>query len=88
MINVMNAIKANGMIKDWNGNAEITLQKLRKERGRMHVKIEETRLHDAKAHETYREHLKNIEAAITNIENAMAFVSQNKKNIIVGAAKI
>ena len=88
MINVMNAIKANGMIKDWNGNAEITLQKLKKERGRMHVRVEETRLHDAKACETYREHLKNIEAAITNIENAMVFVSQNRKNIVFGAAKI
>ena len=88
MINVTNAIKANGMIKDWNKDANATLMQLKKERGRMHVKIEETRLHDADANKVYKEHLRNIEQAIANLEKAIDFVGNNKRDIIVGAAKI
>ena len=88
MINPITAIQINNNINDWNDNANVTLKRLKKERGRIRVRIEETRLHDADANQTYKTHLENIEQMITSIETAIDTVSKNRSKIVLSAAKI
>ena len=86
MINPITAIQINNNINDWNDNANVTLKRLKKERGRIRVRIEETRLRDADAHKTYKEHLDNINAMIDSIELAIDTIGKNKAKIVIDCA--
>ncbi len=86
MFNPINAVKVNNQINNWSVNANETLTRLKKERGRMHVRIEETRLHDADANATYKRHLDNINAMIDSIELAIDTIGKNKAKIVIDCA--
>jgi len=85
MFNVINGIKANQAVNVFDQTADAKLRELRRERGKLTVKIEETRLHDAAANATYKMHLRSVDQMIDSLIAAQTYVLNNRGQIIRNA---